>query len=121
MENCIGNYSIKLNAKPEKRPLRLTSFVRCPNAARFFFHSKQHRIQRFAGYNRLPRAHETQRTRTAAPQCVCERVTCADTYNFTPIKRSHRTWRRTGCRGNRFTRYIKHNVRIFMGRVDVAK
>lgn len=120
MENCIGNYSIKLNAKPEKRPLRLTSFVRCPNAARFFF------IQSSIEFNVSPVTidyHARTRRNVHVPRLrsVRERVTCADTYNFTPIKRSHRTWRRTGCRGNRFTRYIKHNVRIFMGRVDVAK
>lgn len=114
----------RIEREAKTRPLQLT-FRQMSKCGFFFFYSKQHqhdgRIQRRFAVTIVPlHAHEAQRTYVARVS-ASERVTCTCRHvQFHPDKTFPQ---RTGARGvvGTVSLDIKHNVRIFMGRVDVAK
>lgn len=113
----------RIEREAKTRPLQLT--FRQMSKCGFFFLFKAASTRRpnsttFRRYNRPLHAHEAQRTYVARVS-ASERVTCTCRHvQFHPDKTFPQ---RTGARGvvGTVSLDIKHNVRIFMGRVDVAK
>lgn len=114
----------RIEREAKTRPLQLT-FRQMSKCGFFFFLFKAASTRRpnsttFRRYNRPLHAHEAQRTYVARVS-ASERVTCTCRHvQFHPDKTFPQ---RTGARGvvGTVSLDIKHNVRIFMGRVDVAK
>lgn len=114
----------RIEREAKTRPLQLT--FRQMSKCGFFFFFIQSSINTTAEFNdvsplhRPLHAHEAQRTYVARVS-ASERVTCTCRHvQFHPDKTFPQ---RTGARGvvGTVSLDIKHNVRIFMGRVDVAK